>query len=91
MSIMNRFVNLKVRKKLFFGFTTVLLVTITILASGLTGLISVQDRVEKNGHTTNLFNALSAVRLNRFNYQYTLEQKYLDNTTAAAQQMPGHR
>lgn len=87
MSIMNRFVNLKVRKKLFFGFTTVLLVTITILASGLTGLISVQDRVEKNGHTTNLFNALSAVRLNRFNYQYTFEQKYLDNTTAAAQQM----
>ncbi|WP_302481015.1 methyl-accepting chemotaxis protein [Lelliottia amnigena] len=87
MSIMNRFVNLKVSKKLFFGFTTVLLVTVAILVSGLTGLVSVQDRVEKNGHTTNLFNALSAVRLNRFNYQYTLEQKYLDNTTAAAQQM----
>ena len=89
MSIMNRFVNLKVSKKLFFGFTTVLLVTVAILASGLTGLISVQDRVEKNGHTTNLFNSLSAVRLNRFTYQYTLEQKYLDNTTAAAQQMQG--
>ncbi|WP_302059022.1 methyl-accepting chemotaxis protein [Lelliottia amnigena] len=87
MSIMNRFVNLKVSKKLFFGFTTVLLVTVAILVSGLTGLVSVQDRVEKNGHTTNLFNALSTVRLNRFNYQYTLEQKYLDNTTAAAQQM----
>lgn len=75
MSIMNRFVNLKVSKKLFFGFTTVLLVTVAILVSGLTGLVSVQDRVEKNGHTTNLFNALSTVRLNRFNYQYTLEQK----------------
>jgi len=87
MSIMNRFVNLKVSKKLFFGFATVLLVTAAILVSGLTGLVTIQDRVEKNGHTTDLFNALSDVRLNRFNYQYTLEQKYLDNTTAAAQKM----
>lgn len=35
MSIINRFTDLKVSKKLFFGFFTVLLVTIIILGSGL--------------------------------------------------------
>ncbi|BCL41818.1 hypothetical protein [Enterobacter roggenkampii] len=55
MSIINRFTDLKVSKKLFFGFFTVLLVTIIILGSGLFGLSSIQDKVEKNGHTTDLW------------------------------------
>ena len=87
MSIINRFTDLKVSKKLFFGFFTVLLVTIIILGSGLLGLSSIQDKVEKNGHTTDLFNALSQVRLGRTNFQYTLDQKYLDQTNAGTQRM----
>jgi len=87
MSIINRFANLKVSKKLFFGFSTVLLVTVVILVSGLVGLASIQDKVEKNGHTTDLFNALSQVRLGRTNFQYTLDQKYLDQTNAATRRM----
>ncbi|MFK3910670.1 methyl-accepting chemotaxis protein [Enterobacter cancerogenus] len=87
MKILNSFINLKVSKKLFFGFSAVLLITAAILTTGLFGLFNVQDKVEKNGHTTDLFNALSAVRLNRTSYQYTLDQKYLDQTNAAAQSM----
>ncbi|MGX5053936.1 methyl-accepting chemotaxis protein [Enterobacter asburiae] len=87
MSIINHFANLKVRKKLFFGFSLVLLVTIVILISGLLGLSNIQDKVEKNGHTTDLFNALTQVRLGRTNFQYTLDQKYLDQTNAASQRM----
>ncbi|MEP8703263.1 methyl-accepting chemotaxis protein [Enterobacter roggenkampii] len=87
MSIINRFTDLKVSKKLFFGFFTVLLVTIIILGSGLLGLSSIQDKVEKNGHTTDLFNALSQVRLGRTNFQYTLDRKYLDQTNAGTQRM----
>lgn len=87
MNIFNRFNNLKVSKKLFFGFTAVLLVTSAILVTGLLGLYNVQDKVDKNGHTTDLFNALSAVRLNRTSYQYTLDRQYLDKTNAAAQRM----
>ncbi|WP_274608460.1 methyl-accepting chemotaxis protein [Citrobacter sp. FP75] len=87
MSIINRFTNLKVSKKLFFGFSIVLLVTLVILVSGLLGLTNIQDKVEKNGHTTDLFNALSQVRLGRTSFQYTLDQKYLDQTNAATQRM----
>lgn len=61
--------------------------TIIILGSGLLGLRSIQDKVEKNGHTTDLFNALSQVRLGRTNFQYTLDQKYLDQTNAGTQRM----
>jgi len=89
MNIVNRFINLKVSKKLFFGFATVLLITLAILTTGLFGLLNIQDKVDKNGHTTDLFNALSAVRLNRTNYQYTLDQKYLDQVNAAIQRMQG--
>ncbi len=87
MSIMNRFQNLKVSRKLLFGFSTILLVTLAILLSGMLGMVSIQDRVEKNEHTTGLFNALSAVRLARLNYLYTQDQKYLDQTNDAAQTM----
>lgn len=87
MSVMNSFGNLKVSRKLFFGFSTVLLVTLAILASGMIGINSIQDRVEKNEHTTGLFNALSAVRLARLNYGYTQDPKYLDQTNVAAQHM----
>lgn len=87
MSVMNSFGNLKVSRKLFFGFATVLLVTLAILTSGMLGITSIQDRVEKNEHTTGLFNALSAVRLARLNYGYTQDPKYLDQTNAAAQRM----
>ncbi|MNB91045.1 Methyl-accepting chemotaxis protein III [compost metagenome] len=87
MNIINHFVNLKVSRKLFFGFSVVLLVTLAILASGLLALNNIQDKVEKNGLTTNLFNALSSVRLGRANFQYTLDQQYLDQTNAATAQM----
>ncbi len=87
MSIINRFVNLKISRKLFFGFSAVLLLTLAILSSGLFGLSNIQDKVDKNGLTTNLFNALSAVRLNRTNFQYTLDQKYLDQVNAATARM----
>ncbi|MGL4429888.1 MAG: methyl-accepting chemotaxis protein [Silvania sp.] len=87
MNIINHFVNLKVSRKLFFGFSVVLLVTLAILASGLLGLNNIQDKVEKNGLTTNLFNALSSVRLGRTNFQYTLDQQYLDQTNAATARM----
>jgi len=87
MSIINRFTNLKVSKKLFFGFFTVLLVTVAILGSGLFGLNNIEDKVEKNGHTTDLFNALSQVRLGRTGFQYTLDTKYLDQTNTATHRM----
>ncbi len=89
MGIINRFTNLKVSKKLFFGFSIVLLVTLAILVSGLLGLANIQDKVKKNGHTTDLFNALSEVRLGRTNFQYTLDQKYLDQINAATRRMQG--
>jgi len=84
MSIINYFSNLKISKKLFFGFTTVLLVTFAILVSGMMSLNTIQDKVSKNEMTTDLFNALSAMRLGRTNFQYTLDQNYLDQTTASA-------
>lgn len=87
MSIINRFMNLKVGRKLFFGFSVVLILTLAILASGLMGLNNIQDKVAKNGVATSLFNALSAVRLNRTNFQYTLDQKYLDQVNAATARM----
>ena len=87
MSIINRFTNLKVSRKLFFGFAVVLLVTLAILSSGLLGLLNIQDKVDKNGLTTNLFNSLSAVRLGRANFQYTLDQKYLDQINNATGKM----
>lgn len=46
MGIINRFTNLKVSKKLFFGFSIVLLVTLAILVSGLLGLANIQDKVK---------------------------------------------
>jgi len=79
--------NLKVGRKLFLGFSVLLILTLAILASGLLGLNNIQDKVTKNGVTTNLFNALSTVRLNRTNFQYTLDQKYLDNVNAATARM----
>ncbi|MBM3069793.1 methyl-accepting chemotaxis protein [Lelliottia sp. RWM.1] len=87
MRILNRFLNLNVSRKLSFGFATILLATLAILASGLVGLLNIQDKVVKNGHTADLFNTLSVVRLARTNFQYTLDQKYLDQTNAAAQHM----
>ncbi|KFA83822.1 methyl-accepting chemotaxis protein [Enterobacter sp. EGD-HP1] len=87
MSIINHFANLKVRNKLFLGFSLVLLVTIAILISGFLGLSNIQDKVDKNGHTADMFNALSQVRLGRTNFQYTLDQKYLEQTNAGTQRM----
>ena len=87
MSIINRFMNFKVGRKLFFGFSVVLILTLAILASGLIGLSNIQDKVSKNGVATNLFNALAAVRLNRTSFQYTLDQKYLDQVNAATARM----
>lgn len=87
MSIINHFSNLKVRKKLFFGFSLVLLVTIVILMSGLLGFSNIQDKVKKNGYTADLFNSLSQVRLGRTNFQYTLDQKYLEQTNSGMQRM----
>ena len=87
MSIINRFMNFKVGRKLFFGFSVVLILTLVILASGLIGLSNIQDKVSKNGVATNLFNALAAVRLNRTSFQYTLDQKYLDQVNAATARM----
>ncbi|MEG1210428.1 MAG: methyl-accepting chemotaxis protein [Leclercia sp.] len=87
MSIINRFLNLTVSRKLFFGFSVVLLLTLSILASGLLGLNNIQDKVDKNGLTTSLFNALSSVRLGRSNFQYTLDQKYLDQINDATGQI----
>ncbi|MFO3903147.1 methyl-accepting chemotaxis protein [Enterobacter hormaechei] len=87
MSIINRFMNLKVGRKLFFGFSVLLILTLAILSSGLLGLNNIQNRVTKNGVATNLFNSLSAVRLNRTNFQYTLDQKYLDQLNVATAKM----
>ncbi|WP_312997873.1 methyl-accepting chemotaxis protein [Leclercia sp.] len=87
MSIINRFMNLKVGRKLFFGFSVLLILTLAILSSGLLGLNNIQDKVTKNGVATSLFNALTTVRLNRTNFQYTLDQKYLDNVNAATAKM----
>ncbi|WP_333850872.1 methyl-accepting chemotaxis protein [Leclercia sp.] len=87
MSIINRFMNLKVGRKLFFGFSVLLILTLAILASGLLGLNNIQDKVTKNGVATNLFNALTAVRLNRTNFQYTLDEKYLDQVNVATAKM----
>lgn len=44
MKILNSFINLKVSKKLFFGFSAVLLITAAILTTGLFGLFNVGTR-----------------------------------------------
>lgn len=64
-----------------------MLVTIVILMSGLLGFSNIQDKVKKNGYTADLFNSLSQVRLGRTNFQYTLDQKYLEQTNSGMQRM----
>jgi methyl-accepting chemotaxis protein-2 (aspartate sensor receptor) len=87
MSIVNRFQNIPVRRKLFLGFSIVPLVAVAILASGLLGLSNIEDKVAKNGLTNQLFSALTSVRLSRTNFQFTFEPKYLDQTRAATARM----
>jgi len=79
MSLTNHFVNLKVSRKLFLGFSVILLVTLMILSSGLLGLNAIQDKATKSNLATNLYKSLSSIRVARTNFQYTMDQKYLDN------------
>lgn len=79
MSITNRFMNLKVSRKLFLGFSVILLVTLMILSSGLLGLNAIQDKATKSNLATNLYKSLSSIRVARTNFQYTMDQNYLDN------------
>ena len=87
MNLIQPFLNLKVGRKLLLGFSIVLFVTIAVLTSGIFGLNNIQDKVTKNELTTDLFNSLSSVRLGRTNFQYTLDQKYLDQTNTSARRM----
>lgn len=87
MNLIQPFLNLKVGRKLLLGFSIVLFVTIAVLTSGMFGLNNIQDKVTKNELTTDLFNSLSSVRLGRTNFQYTLDQKYLDQTNTSARRM----
>lgn len=87
MNLIQPFLNLKVGRKLLLGFSIVLFVTIAVLTSGIFGLKNIQDKVSKNELTTDLFNSLSSVRLGRTNFQYTLDQKYLEQTNSSARRM----
>jgi methyl-accepting chemotaxis protein-2 (aspartate sensor receptor) len=87
MSIINAFSNLKISKKLFLGFATVLTITIIIVVCGLSGLINIQDKITKSALTAELNNSLTAARLSRTNYQYTHNPHYLDQNSNALNQM----
>ncbi|MEH4625703.1 methyl-accepting chemotaxis protein [Phytobacter diazotrophicus] len=87
MNLIQPFLNLKVGRKLLLGFSIVLFVTIAVLTSGMFGLNNIQDKVTKNELSTDLFNSLSSVRLGRTNFQYTLDQKYLDQTNTSVRRM----
>jgi methyl-accepting chemotaxis protein-2 (aspartate sensor receptor) len=87
MNLIQPFLNLKVGRKLLLGFSIVLFVTIAVLTSGMFGLNNIQDKVTKNELSTDLFNSLSSVRLGRTNFQYTLDQKYLDQINTSARRM----
>ncbi|WP_271267813.1 methyl-accepting chemotaxis protein [Silvania confinis] len=89
MNITSFFANLKINKKLFFGFATVLLFSIAILSAGLLGLINIQDKVKKNGLVEDLSNSLAEMRTGRLNYQFTFDKKYLDQVKAATSHMQG--
>ena len=83
MNIINYFLNLKISKKLALGFSAIILVTLSILLSGMISLNNIQDKVTKNESTTELFNALAAMRLNRASFQYTLDNHFLEQTMVA--------
>jgi len=85
MNIINYFLNLKISKKLALGFAAIILVTLAILLSGMISLNNIQDKATKNESTTELFNALAAMRLNRASFQYTLDKNFLEQTLVAVQ------
>lgn len=87
MNIIHLFSNLKIKKKLFLGFATVLLFAIAILSSGLLGLVDIQDKVDKNGLVEDLSNSLAEMRTGRLNYQFTFDKKYLDQVQSATSHM----
>jgi methyl-accepting chemotaxis protein-2 (aspartate sensor receptor) len=87
MNIIHLFSNLKIKKKLFLGFATVLLFAIAILSSGLLGLVDIRDKVDKNGLVEDLSNSLAEMRTGRLNYQFTFDKKYLDQVQSATSHM----
>lgn len=87
MNIIHLFSNLKIKKKLFLGFATVLLFAIAILSSGLLGLVDIRDKVDKNGLVEDLSNSLAEMRTGRLNYQFTFDKKYLDQVQNATSHM----
>jgi methyl-accepting chemotaxis protein-2 (aspartate sensor receptor) len=87
MSLLNYFANLKISKKLFLGFALILLVTLTIAASGLISMKNIQDKVTKSALSVELFNSLNDARVSRTNYQYTHDRQYLEQTQKATAQM----
>ncbi|HDR2788782.1 TPA: HAMP domain-containing protein [Enterobacter asburiae] len=87
MNIVHLFSNLKIKKKLFLGFATVLLFAIAILSSGLLGLVDIRDKVDKNGLVEDLSNSLAEMRTGRLNYQFTFDKKYLDQVQSATSHM----
>jgi methyl-accepting chemotaxis protein-2 (aspartate sensor receptor) len=87
MILFNYFANLKISKKLFLGFTLVLLVTLAIVASGLLSLKNIEDKVNKSALSVDLVNQLTTARLGRTNYQFTNDTKDLEKTEQAIELM----
>ncbi len=87
MNLLTFFSNLKVGKKLTLGFAVVMIVTLSVLTSGLLGLKSVEDKVTKMSLSADLFNALTEARLSRTNYQFTDDAKYIEQNGNALAKM----
>ena len=87
MRITQFFLNLKIGKKLFLGFGLIFLFIITILTFSVLGLINIQDKVDKSTVSSVLFTTLMDARLARTNYQYTLDEKYLEQGKEATGKM----
>ncbi|VEC02174.1 Ribose and galactose chemoreceptor protein [Cedecea lapagei] len=87
MSFYNYFLNLKVGKKLLIGFCGAIMITLLIAIAGVVSLKSIQDRVAKSTLSVELLNVLNEARLNRTNYEYSHQARYLEKDSQSIDKM----
>lgn len=81
------FVDLKVSRKLFLGFTVVFIIMLVVMVSAIIGLRNIQDRVYKSDLSADLINSLIDARLNRQTYEFTGDIEYLNKNTLAMKEL----
>ncbi|HGY3718292.1 TPA: methyl-accepting chemotaxis protein [Citrobacter gillenii] len=83
MKIKSFLLNLKFSRKMFFGFTVMIIIMVVIMLSGLLGFKNINERIEKNALSVELMNNLSAAKLSRVTYEYTEDDKYVNQNKLA--------